>query len=83
MRPDGPPEEVLALLEDERAANPSEPLWQGVRGMASTAREVRIEFVERAVPKLQPVTGTPVEVSCHLYHEPVPESAESAAAHAR
>jgi hypothetical protein len=34
---------------------------------------VRMEFVPRAVPRLLPVAGTSVEVSCHLYHEPVPE----------
>jgi hypothetical protein len=61
---------LLALLEAERQANPNEPLWQGVRGMASTGREVRIEFVERAVPRLLPVEGTQVQVACHLFHDP-------------
>jgi oligopeptide/dipeptide ABC transporter ATP-binding protein len=75
LRPaDGTAEELLALLEDERAANPAEPLWQGVRGMASTGREVRIEFVERAVPRLLPVSGTQVKVACHRFHEPKPSS---------
>jgi oligopeptide/dipeptide ABC transporter ATP-binding protein len=73
LRPaDGTAEEVLALLEDERAANPGEPLWQGVRAMASTGREVRIEFVERAVPRLLPVAGTQVQVACHRFHDPTP-----------
>jgi peptide/nickel transport system ATP-binding protein len=73
LRPaDGTAEEVLALLEDERAANPDEPLWQGVRAMASTGREVRIEFVERAVPQLLPVEGTQVQVACHRFHDPTP-----------
>ena len=31
---------------------------------------VRIEFRTPAVPRLLPVAGTGVEVSCHLYHEP-------------
>jgi oligopeptide/dipeptide ABC transporter ATP-binding protein len=71
LRPaDGTAEELLALLEAERQANPNEPLWQGVRGMASTGREVRIEFVERAVPRLLPVDGTQVQVACHLFHDP-------------
>jgi hypothetical protein len=38
--------------------------------MASTGREVRIEFVERAVPRLLPVEGTQVQVACHLFHDP-------------
>jgi oligopeptide/dipeptide ABC transporter ATP-binding protein len=79
----GSADELLALLEDERAANPAEPLWHGVRGMASNGREVRIEFQERAVPRLLPIAGSAVEVSCHLYHEPVPSESEAAAARAK
>jgi len=76
----GSAEQLLALLETERAANPAEPLWNGVQGMASNGRDVRIEFAERAVPRLLPVVGTQVEVSCHLYHEPerTPAGASSA-----
>jgi oligopeptide/dipeptide ABC transporter ATP-binding protein len=79
----GSADELLALLEDERASNSAEPLWRGVRGMASNGREVRIEFVERAVPRLLPVVGSAVEVSCHLYHEPLPSESEAATAKAR
>ncbi|PZS30354.1 MAG: ABC transporter ATP-binding protein [Pseudonocardiales bacterium] len=81
LRPaSGTADELLALLDDERASNPNEPLWHGIEGMASNGRDVRIEFVPRAVPRLLPVAGSSVEVSCHLYHEPVPEGAEPAAA---
>jgi oligopeptide/dipeptide ABC transporter ATP-binding protein len=79
----GSAEELLALLERERTANPDEPLWHGVQAMASSGREVRIEFVERAVPRLLPVVGSAVQVSCHLYHEPVPEGTDAARGHAR
>jgi hypothetical protein len=48
--------------------------------MSSNGREVRIEFVERAVPRLLPVVATSVEVSCHLFHEPVPSESEAATA---
>jgi hypothetical protein len=60
----------LALLEQERDANPSEPLWTGVRGMAVADGAVRVEFAPRSVPHLLPVADAPVEVSCHLYHPP-------------
>ncbi|MEP7178300.1 MAG: ABC transporter ATP-binding protein, partial [Pseudonocardiales bacterium] len=76
----GSADELLALLEDERASDPAEPLWHGVRGMASNGREVRMEFIERAVPRLLPVVGSAVEVSCHLYHKPVPAESEAATA---
>ncbi|MDT4974887.1 MAG: hypothetical protein QOG98_645 [Pseudonocardiales bacterium] len=79
----GSADELLALLEDERASNPAEPLWHGVRGMASNGREVRIEFVERAVPRLLPIAGSAVEVSCHLYHEPAPSKSQAATAKAK
>jgi peptide/nickel transport system ATP-binding protein len=69
----GTAEDLLALLSQERDANPDEPLWSGVAGMRVDGRDVRVEFVPRAVPRLLPVVGAPVEVSCHLYHDPVPE----------
>jgi peptide/nickel transport system ATP-binding protein len=72
LRPDGSAADVLELLESERAAHAEEPLWSGVRDMRVEGREVRIEFVPRAVPRLLPVEGAPVEVSCHLYHQPEP-----------
>jgi oligopeptide/dipeptide ABC transporter ATP-binding protein len=60
----------LALLEQERDANPSEPLWSGVRRMGVEDGSVRVEFAPRSVPRLLPVADAPVEVSCHLYHPP-------------
>jgi hypothetical protein len=51
--------------------------------MASNGREVRIEFVERAVPRLLPIAGSAVEVSCHLYHEPAPSKSQAATAKAK
>jgi peptide/nickel transport system ATP-binding protein len=69
----GPAEDLLDLLEQERRRDPDEPLWTGVVGMGVDGGAVRMEFVPRAVPRLLPVAGTSVEVSCHLYHEPVPE----------
>jgi peptide/nickel transport system ATP-binding protein len=69
----GSPNELLQLLEDERAARPEEPLWTGVTGMQVSGRAVRLELVPPAVPHLQPVEGSGVSVSCHLFHEPHPE----------
>ena len=66
----GSPGEVLALLEDERAARPDEPLWKGVTGMSVEGRSVRLEMREAVEPRLQPAEGSNVEVSCHLYHPP-------------
>lgn len=70
IRPAGDPAGVVELLEDERAANPKEPLWSGVRSVEADNGAVRVEFVPRAVPRLQPVEGSEVSVSCHLYHAP-------------
>ena len=64
------PEELLTLLQDERRARPDEPLWSAVTGMTVTGSGVQVEFGERYVPRLLPVAGAPVEVSCHRYHEP-------------
>jgi peptide/nickel transport system ATP-binding protein len=66
----GSPGEVLALLEDERAARPDEPLWKGVAGMSVAERSVRMELRPAVEPKLRPVVGSDVCVSCHLYHPP-------------
>ena len=66
----GSPGEVLALLEDERAARPDEPLWKGVTGMSVEDRSVRLQMRPAVEPRLQPVEGSNVEVSCHLYHPP-------------
>jgi oligopeptide/dipeptide ABC transporter ATP-binding protein len=66
----GTADELFELLEHERRRNRDEPLWKGVRSMQVSGSHVEIEFVPRAVPRLLPVVGSPVEVSCHLYHQP-------------
>jgi peptide/nickel transport system ATP-binding protein len=68
--------ELLELLESERADHPQEPLWSGVRDMTADNGAVRIEFVERVVPRLLPVVGSAVEVACHLYHSPDEQKAD-------
>ena len=66
----GSPGEVLELLEDERSARPDDPLWKGVTGMSVDNRSVRLEMRQAVEPRLQPVEGSEVSVSCHLYHPP-------------
>jgi peptide/nickel transport system ATP-binding protein len=66
----GSPEQLLELLQQERDAHPDEPLWKGVHGLEADNGAVRIDFAERRVPQLLPVTGSSVEVACHLYHDP-------------
>jgi peptide/nickel transport system ATP-binding protein len=66
----GSPGEVLALLEDERAAHPEEPLWKGVAGMSIDGRSVALQMRPAVEPRLRPVEGSDVQVSCHLYHPP-------------
>jgi peptide/nickel transport system ATP-binding protein len=68
--------ELLELFESERAEHPDEPLWSGVQDMTADNGAVRIEFVDRVVPRLLPVLGSPVEVSCHLYHSPEEQQAQ-------
>jgi peptide/nickel transport system ATP-binding protein len=68
--------ELLELLESERADHPEEPLWSGVRDMTADNGAVRIEFVERVVPRLLPVVGSAVEVACHHYHSPDEQKAD-------
>jgi oligopeptide/dipeptide ABC transporter ATP-binding protein len=69
----GSPGEVLQLLESERAERPEDPLWSGVRGMSVVDRSVALDLEPRATPHLQQVPDSDVAVSCHLYHEPVPD----------
>ena len=66
----GSPGELLQFLEDERASRPNEPLWTGVRDVSVAGRGVRVDFEEAVEPHLQPVAGSEVSVSCHLYHQP-------------
>ncbi|HZE50610.1 MAG TPA: hypothetical protein VE074_13665, partial [Jatrophihabitantaceae bacterium] len=62
--------DLLELLEDQRSADPDDPLWSGVRQMRADGQEVRIEFAERVTPQLLPVVDSSVQVSCHLHHDP-------------
>jgi peptide/nickel transport system ATP-binding protein len=62
--------EVLALLEDERSVRPEDPLWTGVRSMSVGARSVQLDLEPAVEPHLQPVEGSDVSVSCHLYLQP-------------
>jgi oligopeptide/dipeptide ABC transporter ATP-binding protein len=66
----GSPGEVLALLEAERAARPDDPLWKGVAGMSVSGRAVLMDMRPGVEPSLQPVEGSDVSVSCHLFHPP-------------
>ncbi len=71
LRPaSGGGDELLALLEDERRTRPDEPFWSGVNAVTADRGQVRIRFADRVVPALLPVTGTDVQVSCHLEHPP-------------
>ncbi len=62
--------ELLDLLEQQQADDRDEPLWHGVQQMTADGSAVHIRFAERVAPRLLPVTGTDVEVSCHLHHDP-------------
>jgi peptide/nickel transport system ATP-binding protein len=66
----GSPGEVLNLLSDERGRRPDEPLWKGVAGMSVAGRSVLMDMRPALEPTLQPVAGSEVSVSCHLYHPP-------------
>jgi oligopeptide/dipeptide ABC transporter ATP-binding protein len=66
----GSADDELALLNDERAVRPDEPLWSGVQALDQTGHGVQVRFRPRVAPRLLPVAGSGVEVSCHLYHPP-------------
>jgi peptide/nickel transport system ATP-binding protein len=66
----GSPGEVLALLEDERAERPDDPLWKGVAGMTVEGRSVRIDMRPAVDPPLEPDDSGPVSVACHLFNPP-------------
>ncbi|MBN9618683.1 MAG: ABC transporter ATP-binding protein, partial [Actinobacteria bacterium] len=66
----GSAEELLHVLEDERATRPHDPFWAGVRGLGVSGNTVTLDLEPRHSPQLLPVTGSTVAVSCHLYHRP-------------
>lgn len=59
--------ELVSLLEQARADDPDDPLWQGVAGIREADGTVEVEFREGVDPGLTP-TGN-VDVACHL-HDP-------------
>jgi hypothetical protein len=74
----GNAEALLELLLQERDAHPDEPFWSGVRSLTADNGAVRVEFVERVVPRLLPVVGSQVSVACHHYHSPEEQKAAAA-----
>src|SRR6476646_9260094 len=66
----GAGEDEVELLTRMRDSDRHEPLWSGVTTMRADNGKVRVEFADRHEPHLQQVEGSPVQVSCHLYHDP-------------
>jgi hypothetical protein len=66
----GTPAEEVALLQETRAADESEPLWSGVSDVRAEDGKVRVEFRPRYEPHLLPVADSHVQVSCHRYNDP-------------
>jgi peptide/nickel transport system ATP-binding protein len=58
-------EDVAALLDRVKAADPDEPLWRGVRSIEAGTNEVVVDFDPGADPHLRRSHG--VDVACHLY----------------
>ena len=61
--------EVHQLLEDIRAEAPEEPMWRGVRDLATGPHGVTVTFEPGVDPALRPSAGA--EVACVLHPEPV------------
>ena len=66
----GSGQDLLTLLEEQRAADTDEPLWRGVQDLSAEGNSLRIQFADRVVPQLRPVPDSSVQVSCHLHHDP-------------
>jgi oligopeptide/dipeptide ABC transporter ATP-binding protein len=64
----GSAQDLLDLLQAERAADSEEPFWRSIREMRTQGGVVAITFVPGVAPQLLPVADAPVEVSCHLHH---------------
>ncbi|HEY6737722.1 MAG TPA: ABC transporter ATP-binding protein [Actinopolymorphaceae bacterium] len=61
-------EDVMALLERVRDADPDEPMWRGVRRMAVENDGVVVEFHPGEDPRLRRSGDErSVDVACHLY----------------
>ncbi|MET9021102.1 ABC transporter ATP-binding protein [Actinopolymorpha sp. NPDC004070] len=59
------PEDVAALLERVRSADPDEPLWRGVRSVEVEGDGVVVDFHDGEDPRLR--RADDVDVACHLY----------------
>ncbi len=70
VKPAGAPSAVVTILDAERAATPAEPLWTGLVGASVADDAVQLSFAQRFVPRLLPIAGSNVEVSCHLFNPP-------------
>jgi hypothetical protein len=66
--------ELHALLDGERAENPEEPFWRGVKRLEQAGDAVEVEFHEPIEPRLLPAGE--VDVQCHLYDEEALREAE-------
>ena len=62
--------DLIELLSSMRSTDTTEPLWSGVRGLSASGRDVHVDFTPRVTPRLLPVAGTGVSVSCHRHHAP-------------
>lgn len=60
-------DEVLALLQTIKRADPDEPLWKGVASMTSSATGVRVEFHDGIDPPLFDAGGS--RAACLLHSE--------------
>jgi oligopeptide/dipeptide ABC transporter ATP-binding protein len=67
----GAGEDEVELLSRVREADTEEPLWSGLEDVRAENGKVRLQFATRHEPHLQPVEDSHVEVSCHLYHDPM------------
>lgn len=63
------PDELRALLERIRAAQPDEPFWSGVSSLAANERGVAVEFKDGIDPPLYDADG--VRAACLLYNAQV------------
>lgn len=65
----GSGQDLVQLLDEQRTAEPDEPLWRGVRELEAEGNAAHIRFADRVVPQLRPVPDSSVQVSCHLHHD--------------
>ncbi|HEX9824642.1 MAG TPA: ABC transporter ATP-binding protein [Actinomycetota bacterium] len=68
-------DDLLALLDRIRRADPDDPFWSGVAGIEARPDHVEVSFHPGIAPHLVP--GGTAEVSCHLYDEQALAAAEA------